>query len=290
MDKRPSLKDFIKEVTRIWACEKPNQLAAALAYFGIFSFAPVIYFAFLIAGIFINEAAAAERFYTRIEALLGSEMAVFIQDSVSAISAADTGGSFIITAVSLISLLFAAAGLFRQLKYVLNRLWGVPLIQTGKMFALIRQQVFPFLMVIALGLLVILTTVINVAFAWFGSILEDLVGGGDLLPVLNVLTLLGVIALANAFIYKVLPDVKLTWRDVWTGAAAATLLMALGGLVIGLYFKLGGVHSAFEAAGAIAVLLIAIYYFAQIFLFGAVVTRVYAQEFGSMRYPLEQGS
>jgi len=127
-----------------------------------------------------------------------------------------------------------------------------------------------------------LTTVVNVAFAWFGSILEVLIGGGDLLPIITVLALLGVIDLANAFIYKMLPDVKLAWRDVWPGSAAATLLMALGGLVIGLYFKLGGVHSAFEAAGAFAVLMIAIYFFAQIFLFGAVITRVYAQAYGSM--------
>jgi membrane protein len=283
MNKQTSLKDFILEIYHVWINEKPNQLAAALAYFGIFSFAPVIYFAFRFAGIFINEAAAAERFYTRVEALLGPEMAAFIQKSVEAISAVNSGGSFIITAVSLFSLLFAAAGLFRQLKYALNRLWGVPLVQSGKMLMVLRQQLFPFLMVVSLGLLVILTTLINVAFAWFGSILEETIGGGYLLPVINVLALLSAIALANAFINKVLPDVKLAWRDVWLGSAAATLLMVIGGLVIGLYFRFGGVRSAFEAAGAFAVLMIAIYYFAQIFLFGAIITRVYAKSYGSMR-------
>jgi membrane protein len=95
--------------------------------------------------------------------------------------------------------------------------------------------------------------------------------------------LLAIIVLANAFAYKVLPDVKLTWRDVWFGALAATFLMVLGGLVIGLYFKLGGIGSAFEAAGAFAFLMIAIYIFAQIFLFGAIVTRVYAKRYGSKR-------
>jgi membrane protein len=80
-----------------------------------------------------------------------------------------------------------------------------------------------------------------------------------------------------------LPDVKLTWRDVWPGSITSTLLMAIGGLVIGLYFRFGGIGSAFEAAGAFAVLMIAVYYFAQIFLFGALITRVYAQRYGSMR-------
>jgi membrane protein len=283
MDKPPSVKNFIKEITQAWASERPNQLAAALAYFGMFSFAAVIYIAYQIAGIFINEAAAAERFYMRIEAVLGPETATFIQDSVSTISAANQGGSWIISVVSLISLLLAAMGLFLQLKYVLNRIWGVPLMQLGNRLAIIRQRLFAFIMVIALGLLVILVTVVNVVFAWFGSIVKEYVGASSLLSVLNILALLAVVVLANAFVYKVLPDVRITWRDVWFGAIVATLLMGIGGLVMGLYFKLGGIGSAFQAAGAFAVILIAIYIFAQIFLFGAIITRTYAQRYGSKR-------
>ena len=172
-------------------------------------------------------------------------------------------------------------GLFLQLTYVLNRIWGVPLIQRGQRLARIRQRLFAFLMVIALGLLIVLATVINVAFAWFGSVIQELTGGGDFLVVLNVIALLGLIVLAIAFIYKMLPDVKLTWRDVWPGSAASALLMVLGGLVMGVYFKLGGISSAFEAAGAFAVMMITIYYFAQIFLVGAIITRVYTQRYGS---------
>ena len=283
MAKLNPLKEFIKEIYQIWISEKPNQLAAALSYFGMFSFAAVIYIAFWLASFFINEAAAAERLYTRIEAVLGSETASFIQDSVSAISTANSGGSWIISAISLISLLLAAMGLFLQLTYALNRIWGVPLIQRGKRIAILRQRLFAFLMVIVLGLLVVLATLINVVFAWFGSIVKDYIGASNLLSALNILVLLGLIVLTSAFIYKVLPDVKLAWRDVWLGSIAAALLMALGGLVIGLYFKLGGVRSAFQAAGAFAVLMIAIYYFAQIFLFGAIITRVYAQRHGSKR-------
>jgi len=280
---QPSLRDFIRDIYQIWISEKPNQLAAALAYFGMISFAAVIYIAYRLAGVFINEAAAGERLYTRIEAVLGSETASYIQASVSAIAATNTGGSLIISAVSFISLLLAAMGLFLQITYVLNRIWGVPLIQRGKKVAIIRQRLFAFVMVIGLGLLVIVATVVNVVFAWFGSIIKDFLGGSTLLSLLNIFALLGIIILANAVIYKVLPDVKITWRDVWSGSIVSTLLMALGGLVIGLYFKFGGVNSAFEAAGAFAVLMIAIYYFAQIFLFGAIITRVYAQRFGSKR-------
>lgn len=283
MEKPPSIRNFIKEVTQIWVSEKPNQLAAALAYFGIFSFAAVIYLAYLIAGIFINEVAAAEQFYTRLETVFGPETAAFIQDSVSAIASANESGSWIISIVSLVSLLFAAMGLFLQLKYVLNRIWGVPLIQVGNRIAIIRQRLFAFIMVIALGLMVILITMVNLVFAWLGSILDDYFSNSGLLTILNMLALLAVVMLANAFIYKVLPDVKIAWRDVWPGALISTCLMVLAGLVIGLYFKLGGISSAFQAAGTFAVLMITIYFFAQIFLFGAIVTRVYAQRYGSMR-------
>jgi len=283
MAKLTPLRNFSRDIYQIWVNEKPNQLAAALAYFGMFSFAAVIFIAFWLASFFINEAAAAEQFYTRIEAVLGPETAAFIQESVSTIAASTSGGSLIVSIVSLISLLFAAMGLFLQLKYVLNRIWGVPLIQRGQKLAPIRQRLFAFIMVIALGLLVILVTLVNVAFAWYGSIVEDITGSSGLTSALNLLVLLGVIVLANAFVYKVLPDVRLAWQDVWPGSVAATLLMALGGLVIGLYFQFGGVHSSFEAAGAFAVLMIAIYYFAQIFLVGAIITRVYAQKHGSMR-------
>ena len=281
MNKLSTLMGFIREVYQVWVSERPGQLAAALAYFGIFSFAPVIYITYWVASFFINEVAAAERFYTRLEALLGTETAVFIKDSVTAISAANTGGSWIITIISLGTLLFAAMGLFLQIKYALNRIWGIPPTPPGQRFAFLKQQLFAFIMLIALGLLVILATLVNMVFTWFGSMLQDYFGRGSLLPVLNALALLGLIILAHAFVYKVLPDVKLAWRDVWHGSVVAAVLMALGGLLIGLYFSLGGIHSAFEAAGAFAVIMIAIYFFAQIFLLGAVITRIYAYKYGS---------
>jgi len=178
-------KDFFQEIYKIWITEKPTQLAAALAYFGIFSFAAVIYIAYRVAGIFINEVAAAERLYTRLETVLGPETVAFIQEKVTSISTADTGGSLIVTTVSFLSLLYVAMGLFMQLKYALNRIWGVPLIQIGKKFAFLRQELFAFIMLIILGLAVILATMINVVFAWFGTIINDLIGGSTLLSIFS---------------------------------------------------------------------------------------------------------
>lgn len=283
MAKRPSLIEFIKEIYTIWVTEKPNQLAAALAYFGMFSFAAVIYIAFRLAAFFIDEAAAAERFYSRVATVLGTETAAFIRNSVAAVSSANSGESTVVTIVSLISLLFAAMGLFLQLKYVLNRIWQVPLAQGGQRLALIRRYLLAFIIVIALGLLIILGAVFSLVLAWFGSVVPQYISGSSLLFALEILALISVIVLTNAFIYKVLPDVKLSWRDVWPGSITAAILFVIGGVVIGLYFRIAGVGSAFEAAGAFAVLMIAIYYFAQIFLIGALITRVYARSYGSMK-------
>jgi uncharacterized BrkB/YihY/UPF0761 family membrane protein len=173
-------------------------------------------------------------------------------------------------------------GLFLQLKYVLNRIWQVPLAQRGQRLGLVRRYFFAFIIVIVLGLLIVLGTVFSVVLAWFGSTFTQFIGGTNLLYILEIIALIGAIVLANAFIYKVLPDVKLSWRDVWPGSITAAILLVIGGVVIGLYFRIAGIGSAFEAAGAFAVLMIAIYYFAQIFLIGALVTRVYTHRYGSM--------
>ena len=185
-------------------------MAAALAYFGIFSFAPVIYVAYWVASLFINEVAAGERFYTPLEAVLGPETLAFIKDSVAAISAANTGGSWIITLISLGTLLFAAMGLFLQIKYALNRVWGIPPTPAGQRLAFLKQQLFAFIMLIALGLLTILATLVNLVFAWLGTAVQYFLGRGNLLPILNLLALFGLIILA-AFVYKVLPDLKVAW-------------------------------------------------------------------------------
>ena len=283
MNKISVIRELVKEVSQIWVLKRPTLLAAALAYYGVFSFAPVIYLAFLLAGIFINEAAFAERFYGRLEAIFGAETAIFIQETVAAIANTSSESSILISIISFLALFFAASGIFYQLQFALNTIWQTPDSSQQQARAFVRYRLFSFLMVILLGLLVILIAVLNVILLWFGSLIEIFIPTSGWLAILNFLVLVGVIILANAFMYKVLPDVKITWRDVLPGSLITTLLMILGGLLFGLYFRFGGIGSALEAAGAFAVILIAIYTFAQIFLFGAVFTRAYAQRYGSLR-------
>jgi membrane protein len=283
MKKLSVILPFIKEVYQIWMIKRPTQLAAALAYYGVFSFAPVIYIAFLLAGFFINETFAAERFYTRLESVFGEELANFIQNAVIAISNTSSGSSIFLSIISFLALFFAASGIFFQLQYALNTIWQKSISSQQVTQAFLKQRLFSFLMVIGLGLLVIIVTAVNLVFMWFGSMIEVFLPSTKWLTFFNFVVLTGVIILSIAFMYKVLPDVTITWRDVLPGSLITTLLIILGGLLFGLYFRFGGIGSAFEAAGAFAVLLIAIYTFAQIFLFGAVFTRVYTERYGSMR-------
>jgi membrane protein len=277
MKTRPSLKEFAQELYRIWATERPGQLAAALAYYGMFAFAPVIFIAFWVAGLFIDQLSAVDQFYIRLENLLGQDVAVMIQESVEAIASTTTGSSILATLISVAALLLAASGLFYQLQFALNKIWGVPTPERGQTTGLIRQRLFSFLMVIGVGLMFILAALVNVIITWFGS-LFDL---SSSTPVLNAVGFLGIATLGFALIYKILPEEEITWRDVWIGALVTAVLVALALLIFGAYLNRGNVGSAFEAAGAFAVLLIGIYTIAQVFLFGAMFTRVFAAMYGS---------
>lgn len=280
MKTRPSIIEFAKEVYRIWTTERPGQLAAALAYYGMFAFAPVIFIAFWVAGLFVEQF-SADLFFSRMESLFGPEVTLFIQDSVNAVAETTTGSSIISTLISVVALLLAASGLFYQLIFALNKIWGVSGTEQGQTSGLIRQRLFSFLMVIGVGILFILASIVNIIFSWFSS-LFDL---GSSMPLLTTLGFLGIATLAFALIYKILPEAAISWRDVWIGAFVTALLVFLALLIFGAYLSLGNIGSAFEAAGAFAVLLIGIYTIAQVFLFGAMFTRVFAETYGSKTRP-----
>lgn len=270
------MRSLLTEIYHIWINERPNNLAAALAYYGMFSFAPVIYIAFRLAGLFFDQIAVAERLYQRVETVLGSETTALVQDLVAAVDFSKSTSTILFSAISFLALFFAASGLFFQIQYALNTIWKVPPPEKGQTQSFVRKRLFSFVMVIGVGLLLILATLINLILAWFGSVVETYLGIGTSQVLLTWLVTMALAALSFALLYKVLPDVRIAWRDVWTGAFVAAFLVMLAGTLAAIYFSLGKVGSAFEAAGAFAVILIAIYYIAQIFLLGAVITRVVA--------------
>ena len=277
MKTKPSIKEFFQKVYSIWVTERPGQLAAALAYYGMFAFAPVIFFMLWIAGLFLNNISPADQFYTRLESFFGPEVTTLIQDAVDALGQTTDETTLLATLVSIGALLMAASGLFYQLLFALNKIWDLPEPERGQTWGMVRQRLFSFLMVIGVGLLFVLGTLVSVIITWFGS-LFDL---DPSMPVLNFVGFLGLATLAFALIFKILPETHIRWRDVWIGAFVTSILVTLAVLLFGAYLNLGNIGSAFEAAGAFAVLLIGIYTIAQVFLFGAMFTRVYSEVYGS---------
>ncbi len=279
MSDKPPISAFAKDLYRIWITERPNQLAAALAYFGMFSFAPAISIAFAVAGIFLDQLALQVRIFERLEASFGPELIEFIQASLAVVEAPAEAGSVILSVVSFVALLLAASAFFFQLQFSLNTIWKVPQPERGATRVLIRQRLFSFLLVLAVGLALVVLALVNVLGGW----LESLLGLTILDARWSLPTFVLFLTLAFALLYKLLPDKKIAWRDVLIGAATGASLVTLGGALVIWLLGLGRINSALEAAGSFVIILIGIYYVAQIFLFGAVIAREYARQYGSHR-------
>jgi len=275
----PSVRDFVKELYKIWLSERPTQLAAALAYFGLFSFAPVIYIAFTVAGLFIDKSALLDQIMTTVEAALGPGITLVIQEMLDNVASKASGGSWFITLISSIILLLAASGVFFQLQFVLNKIWKIPTPTEQMMWRTIRKQLFSFVMVIALGLLLVAAALLSISANWLSSFFTFF----GFQPSLTVAVFFIMAAVSFAVIYKILPEVKIAWRDVWAGAIVAAALVAVGGWLVIFILRNTLFASALEAAGSFVVLLTGFYYFAQIFLLGAIISRIYAHRYGSMR-------
>ncbi len=274
----PAVVDFCREIYRIWISERPMQLAAALAYFGLFSFAPVIYIAFTVASLVFRRADILNAFMSRLGTVLGPELVNAILDMLDAFGYKTPQGTLLMSLVSIGFLLYAASGVFYQLQYVLNSIWKVSNPSKGTLMLTVRKQLFSFLMVITVGLLLVAAATISFLSNWFSSTFL----AGKLLPSLTLLGFFGLALLSFAVMYKILPDVQIAWRDVWGGAAAASAAVALGSWLLLFLIRNFNMSSALEAAGSFVILLSGFYYFAQIFLFGAIFTRVYAHRYGSL--------
>jgi membrane protein len=269
---------FSKELYHTWISERPSQLGAGLAYYSMFSAAPVIYIAILVAGIFLDELALAEKFFTQVAQVMGDETALFLKEMVGSVAIDPASGSLLTSIVGFIALLVAASSIFFYLQYALNAVWQVPPPKRGATAAMIRNKLITFVLVIGVGLLLVVAAATNIILSLITNFFD--IGNWGFL---NLGAMIALGTLAFAIIYKVLPNTQIAWRDVGVGAFVTALLMAAGGWGLGRYLANSNITSAFEAAGTTAVFLISVFFFAQLFLFGAVFTRVYASVFGSKK-------
>jgi membrane protein len=271
---------LLKAAFSEWLEDNSPRMGAALAYYTVFSLSPLLIIVIAVAGLVFGQEAAQGQVVAQLQGLLGQDTAKAIQEM---IKNADKPSSGIIGSLAgLITLLVGATGLFGELHDALNTIWEVPPKEGRGLVGLIKDRFLSFTMVLGIGFLLLVSLTVSAALAAFGqflnSILPSLTAVGH---VLNFVVSFGVVTLLFAMIYKYLPDVEIAWNDVWTGAAATALLFTVGKFLIGFYLGNSGVASAYGAASSLAVLLVWVYYSAQIFLFGAEFTHVYAGKKGS---------
>jgi membrane protein len=276
---------LFKETIAEWNEDNVPVLAAALAYYTIFSLAPLLIIAIAIAGAVFGEEAARGEIVRQIQGLVGRDGAEAIQAMIQNAHQPGSGGG-IATVVGVVILLFGASGVFGQLQTALNTIWEVKP-KPGKGIASFLQSRFlSFAMVLVIGFLLLVSLVLSAVLVAISSFFGGLVPALAVLgQVINFAISFSVITVLFAGIYKFLPDVEVPWSNLWVGAGVTALLFNIGKFLIGLYLGNSSVGSTYGAAGSLVVLLVWVFYSAQILLIGAEFTQVYSKYRGTPLKP-----
>lgn len=271
---------LIRDTYATWSQNKAERLAAALAYYTLFSLAPLVIVAVAIAGFVFGEAAARGQVSEQFKQMLGPQAAGAIQSML--VSAHHPTAGIVATVVGIVTLLLGAAGVFNQIQDAFNTLWQVEPKKHSGIWDTIKSRFLSFAMVLGVGFILMVSLVLSATLSAVSKYLGSKLPGSELLwSLLEVGSSFLVISLLFAMLFKLLPDTEVQWRDVWVGALSTSALFTLGKYLIGLYLGRSSVASAYGAAGSLVVLLLWIYYAAQILYFGAALTRTYAQKYGS---------
>ena len=273
---------LLKDTYAAWNEDKAPRLGAALAYYTVFSIAPLLIVILSIAGIFFDRIGfdAKGEVLAQIGTTFGAKGGALIGQMIE--SANHRGSGIVATIIGLATLLLGAGGLFGQLQDALNTIWGVaPRPDLGFM-GMLRARFLSFTMVLGTAFLLLVSLALSALLAALGRWM----GGALPLPewlmsVINFGVSLLVITALFAMIFKVLPDAQIHWHDVWTGAAVTSLLFNIGKLALALYLARSAPDSTYGEAGSLVLILMWVYYAAQILFFGAEFTQVYATRFGS---------
>jgi membrane protein len=270
--------DVIKKAGAGWMDDNAMRLGASLAFYTLLSSAPLVVIVLAIAGVAFRKNAVQGQLVAQLRDLMGPEGGAAVQTMIDSASKPGSG-SGIAMVLGILTLLFAASGVFAELQDALNAVWGVKPRPGRALWVIIRERFLSFVMILCIGFLLLVSLVVT-------AVLSALTGftGLDSIGIIgeaiSFLASFLVITLLFALIFKFLPDVKLGWRDVWVGAAVTSLLFTVGKLLIGLYLGRASIGSAYGAAGSLVVFLVWIYYSSLILFYGAEFTKFYACETG----------
>ena len=273
--------DLFKQTFVEFGQDKAPRLGAALAYYTIFSLGPILLIAIAVAGIVWGQEAAQGQVSAQLDKVFGSNAADAVETMIAGAAKEEKG--FIATVIGIAMLLFGASGVFGQLKDALNTIWNVEPKKSAGVLGFVKDRFLSMAMVLGVGFLLLVTLVFDATISAMGDYLTRTAGEEAIMHTIQLVVSYGLVTVLFALIFQYLPDLDIKWRDVWLGAAFTALLFVIGKFALGLYLGKAAVGSSFGAAGSLVVLLIWVYYSAQILFFGAEFTQVYARAYGSLR-------
>lgn len=280
---------MLRELMTNWGLHRCSAQSAALAFYTIFSLAPVLVIAITLAGLAFGEEAVRGQIVQEFEGLMGRDAALLVQDVLQSSARPATGRTTAV--IGVVTLMLGATAIFGQLQDALNTVWAVAPKPGAAISTLLRKRLHSFTLVVGIGFLLLVSLVLSAGLTGFSRYLERVLElPVDFLQIANFLVSFALITLLFAMTYRILPDAKIDWRDVWLGSLLTSLLFVVGKTLIGFYLGRTGVASAYGAAGSLVVILLWVYYSSLIFFFGAEFTRVHSRQFHVTRVQPEEGA
>jgi membrane protein len=281
------LGELLKETFQKWKQDRVPRLAAALSYYTIFSLPGLLLIVVAVAGFFLGQASVREDLLSQLASLVGDQGAEAVGTILENAGWDSDAGVFAVV-VGLVTVVVGATGAFTQLQEALNTIWEVRVAPGAGIRRTFHKRVLSFSLILGIAFLLLVSLVISAALAGLGDYLEGLLPGATwLIEILNLVISFVVITVLFALMYKYLPDADIAWSDVFVGAVLTTFLFVVGKNALGIYLGRSSAASAYGAAGSLVLILLWIYYSAQILLFGAEFTQVYACKQGSRVVPDE---
>jgi len=276
---------LLRDTYNEWTENKAPRLGAALAFYTALSIAPLVVLSLRVAAAFFDDGAAQDEIVRQTQSMMGEQGSEAIQSIIKSSEENPSAGG-VATALSLITLLFGASGVFGQLQDSLNTIWEVEPKPGRGVLGFLRDRFLSFAMVMGIAFLLLVSLMISASLAFVGTFLDRLPDQFHVVAqIINALVSFAVITVLFGMTFKFVPDVKMAWRDVWLGAAITAFLFTIGKFAIGVYLGQSSMASSYGAAGSLIVVLVWVYYSSQIVFFGAELTKVYANQFGSRVVP-----
>lgn len=275
---------LLKKTGQEWQEDKASRIAAALAYYTVFSISPLLVIAIAIAGAFFGEQTAQEQITDQLTQLVGEDVVKPILVTLNNISQPEIRGTA--SLISIAVLIIGASGIFAQLQDALNTVWKVKPQPGQGIMPFIRRRISSFFMVLAIGFLLIISLILSTIISTLSRYRIDFLPGSTILwENIDFVFSLGLVTFLFCLMFKYVPDAKIAWKDVFVGSVITALLFIFGKFLLGLYISRGSLGSAYGAAGSLIVFLAWVYYSAQIILLGAEFTHVYTKMYGSKIRP-----